>query len=143
MTEGAEMMGREVVVTESSGEGASLMALWEHADDVILIDAVRSGSTPGRIHRLNAHGERLPSDFFHYSTHAFSVAEAVEMARALGSLPNRLVVYGIEGQDFSAGIGLSDAVAGAVATVAGQIVAAIDGESAQGKGGGTCTSCLC
>jgi len=34
-----------------------------------------------------------------------------------------------DAQDFSAGIGLSDAVAGAVATVAGQIVAALDGES--------------
>jgi hydrogenase maturation protease len=40
-------------------------------------------------------------------THAFSVAEVVEMARTLGHLPQRLIVYGIEGKDFESGLGLS------------------------------------
>jgi hydrogenase maturation protease len=47
---------------------------------------------------------------FHYSTHRFGLAEAVETARALGLLPGSLRVFGIEGQDFGAGIGLSPAV---------------------------------
>jgi hydrogenase maturation protease len=47
---------------------------------------------------------------FHYSTHAFSVAEAVELARALGELPPKLVLYGIEGKNFDCGIGLSSEV---------------------------------
>ena len=51
--------------------------------------------------------EEIPRSFFHYSTHAFSVAEAIEMARALGQLPRRLVVYGIEGKNFESGISLS------------------------------------
>ena len=36
--------------------------------------------------------------------------EAVELARELDRLPRRLVVYGIEGESFEAGEGLSPAV---------------------------------
>jgi len=103
-----------IQVVEAYGEGASLMETWKPDDHVVLIDAVRSGSSPGRIHRLDARAQRIPSDFFSYSTHAFSVAEAIEMSRTLGMLPDRFVVYGIEGKNFSAGEELSTDVAGAV-----------------------------
>src|ERR1043166_9195305 len=83
-------------VIEESGEGASLMEVWRGADNVILADAVSSGASPGTIHRLDAGRERIPTSFFHYSTHAFSIAEAVELARALGRLPARTIIYGIE-----------------------------------------------
>lgn len=49
----------------------------------------------------------IPADSFHYSTHTVSVAEAVEMARVMGRLPDRLLIYGIEGADFGSGDGLS------------------------------------
>ncbi|MBI4327505.1 MAG: hydrogenase maturation protease [Chloroflexi bacterium] len=104
-------------VLEASGEGASLMEAWQGTDAVILIDAVQSGAEPGTIHRLDAHAQPLPGRFFHYSTHAFNVAEAVELARALGQLPPQLVVYGIEGGNFAAGTGLSPEVALAAAEV--------------------------
>lgn len=108
-------------VLEASGEGAGLMDAWAGRECVYLIDAVRAGGEPGRLHRLDAHEREIPSDFFHYSTHAFSLAEAVELARALGELPARLVIYGIEGCDFGTGEGLSPAVADGV----GRAVAAI------------------
>ena len=90
------------------------MDAWQDAQSVILVDAVQSGAAPGTIHRLDASSVPVPSRFFHYSTHAFSVAEAVELARALGQLPPRLILYGIEGRDFSSGEELSPEVAGAV-----------------------------
>lgn len=100
----------DVTIVEKSGEGADLMESWKNAQRVILIDAVASGSPPGTVHRFEAHTQTLPQDFFHYSTHAFSVAEAIELARALGELPPSLVVYGIEGKDFESGEGLSTEV---------------------------------
>ena len=103
-----------VTVREESGEGAALMDAWKDAAAVILVDAVQSGAAPGTIHRLDATRTPVPSRFFHYSTHAFSVAEAVELARALGQLPPRLILYGIEGRDFTAGERLSREVAAAV-----------------------------
>ena len=119
-----EMNIAGLTLVESAGEGAALMATWKGADAVILVDAVRSSGSPGLIHRLDAYDRNIPSDFFHYSTHAFSVAEAVELARALGELPSRFVIYGIEGVDFSAGTTLSPQVAHA----ADQVVRNVPGE---------------
>jgi len=93
-----------------SGEGASLLEHFQEADLILLVDAVKSDSPPGTVFYLDAGTSQIPGDFFNYSTHAFSVAEAVEMARVLNKLPRRLLIYGIEGADFSAGIGLTEAV---------------------------------
>jgi len=109
-----------VTILEESGEGAALIEAWQGATWVMLVDAVSSGAPPGTIHRLDAHAEPLPAGFFHYSTHAFSVAEAVELARSLGRLPPRVIVYGIEGENFNLGVELSPAVEAAVAAVVEQ-----------------------
>src|SRR5689334_15310144 len=114
-----------VQVREASGEGAALMEVWHGADIVILCDAVRSGAEPGTIHRLEAHRQVIPSGFFRYSTHAFSVAEAVELARTLDQLPPHLVLYGVEAADFTAGIGLSPLVVHAAQEVMRQVLAEI------------------
>jgi hydrogenase maturation protease len=100
----------DVEIISHSGEGGSLMALWESRHAVLLIDCVQSGSTPGRIHRFVAERQCVPSDFFHYSTHAFGVAEAIELSRILGTLPAHLVVFGIEGVQFDLAGVLSPAV---------------------------------
>jgi hydrogenase maturation protease len=88
---------------------------------VILIDAVSSGATPGTIHRLDAKAETIPAKFFNYSTHVFGVAEAIAMATALNQLPAELVVYGIEGKSFAAGVELSAEVACAIDEVVERI----------------------
>lgn len=112
-----------VVITEASGEGAALMELWKGAARVILIDAVQSGAAPGTIHRLDVNAQPLPATFFRYSTHAFGVAEAIEMARALGQLPPHFIVYGIEGKTYAAGIDLSSEVEQAMHAVVAQVQA--------------------
>jgi hydrogenase maturation protease len=96
-----------VRILEETGEGATLIEAWRGADLVILIDAVHSGANPGTVYRIDAHAEEIPRSLFHYSTHAFSIAEAVELARALGQLPPRLVIFGIEGKNYESGVGLS------------------------------------
>ncbi len=106
-----------VTVTKESGDGATLMESWEDAYAVILIDAVYSGTKPGTIHRFDAHVQQIPAQFFHYSTHAFGIAEAIELARTLGKLPSYLIVYGIEGKCFEAGMGLSAEVSNAAQEV--------------------------
>lgn len=115
------MVTNDIRVIEESGEGASLMEAWRDQDLVILIDAVQSGAAPGTIHRFDARAEEIPSRFFHYSTHAFSVAEAVELARTLGELPPQLIVYGIEGENFTSGEALSPPVAAATEEVARRV----------------------
>lgn len=114
--------GYALAVVEASGEGAGLLQIMERSPWVILVDAVSSGAEPGTIHRLDA-ATPLPKRLFRYSTHAFGVAEAVELARALGSLPARLVIFGVEGAEFGAGDGLSSAVEQAAERVAALILA--------------------
>jgi hydrogenase maturation protease len=103
-----------VAVLEHEGEPTALVDRWEGADAVWLVDAVSSGAAPGTVHRLDASEAPLPAALFRASSHLVSVAEAVELARALDRLPARVVVLGIEGTRFEAGEGLSAEVATAV-----------------------------
>jgi hydrogenase maturation protease len=113
-------------VEEQNGEGAALIEAWTRADRVILIDAVSSGAPPGTLHRFDATSRRLPKTPFRRSTHAFGVAEAVELARSLHRLPRRLIVYGIEGKRFGTGDGVSPDVANQVDQLVAQMTQEIE-----------------
>jgi hydrogenase maturation protease len=119
------LLPTSVTVLEASGEGAALIEAWQGATWLLLVDAVRSGSPVGTIHRLDARAAPLPAGFFHYSTHAFSVAEAIELARSLDQLPPHVIVYGIEGGNFDAGVELSAAAEQAVQAVVEQVAAEV------------------
>lgn len=107
-----------VKILEQSGEGGSILAAMEGQEAVFLVDAVNSGAAPGELHRLDAVAGPIPTSFFHYSSHDFAVAEALEMARILGHLPAVTVVYGVEGERFDYGIGLTGPVRERVREVA-------------------------
>jgi hydrogenase maturation protease len=108
----------EVEVLEREGEPTSLIEAWEGAEAVWLADAVSSGAEPGTVHRHDASEQALPATLFDTSTHHFGLAEAVEIARALGRLPRTTVVFGIEGASFDTGETLSLVVREAAARVA-------------------------
>jgi hydrogenase maturation protease len=110
-----------VQVLEREGEPTALMSAWEGAGAVWLVDAVSSGAQPGAVHRVDVSTEPLPAGLFRASTHHFGLADAVELARALGRLPAQTIVYGIEGARFTAGGELTAAAAAAVPDVAASI----------------------
>jgi hydrogenase maturation protease len=105
-------------VIEREGEPTSLIDSWDGAEAVWLVDAVSSGAEPGTVHRYDASDQELPAQLFTTSTHHFGLAEAVELARAVGRLPRRTVVFGIEGKSFETGEKLSPEVEAAAARVA-------------------------
>ncbi len=104
----------DVELLEREGEPTALIDAWEGATTLWLVDAVSSGAEPGTLHRLDASQRELPTELFRRSTHHVGVAEAVELARVLGRLPGRTVVFGIEGGSFEIGDELTPAVAAAV-----------------------------
>lgn len=108
-------------VVEWTGSPAGLVEAWAGRGLVIVVDAVAAGGAPGSVHRFDAVGRPLPAEAFRVSSHALGLPEAVELARATGRLPGRLVVYGIEGEDFGPGEGLTSAVELAVARTAARI----------------------
>jgi hydrogenase maturation protease len=75
------------------------------------------------VYRIDANAMPLPAELFSRSTHDFGVAAAIELARTLGQLPSRVIVFGVEGQDFLDGAGLSSPVEQAVIEVVKQVVA--------------------
>lgn len=102
--------GGEVHVVESEGDGASLLEAWEGTDHLLLVDAVVASGPPGSILRIDASEEKLSAHLFPSSSHSFGVAEAIEMARGLQTLPHTTILYGIVGESFEFGTGLSDRV---------------------------------
>lgn len=113
-------LGISDTVLEHDGEPASLMALWDGYDEVVLIDAVTAGRPPGSVIEIDATNSVLPAAMCH-STHALGPAEAVELARALGKLPSKITLLGIEGSGYSFGDGLSPPAEVAVAQVVARL----------------------
>jgi hydrogenase maturation protease len=107
----------------SLGETTELIDLWDGVDLAIVVDAVRAEPAhPGRIHRLTVFtppGERSRA------AHGLDLGDAVELARVLGRLPERLILYAVEAADVSLGVGLTPAVADAANRVADEIAAEI------------------
>lgn len=112
----AELLGLSDDVRTHDGEPASLIAGWEGRDNVVLIDAVTSGRPAGSIIELDVTDATVPAGMCH-STHALGPAEAIELARALGKLPRKITLIGIEGGQYSFGASMSAEVESAVVEV--------------------------
>jgi len=115
-------LGAGVDAVESDGAAASLMEVWRGRTNVFLFDAVKSGASPGTIHRLDPGAEAIRAGHFRCSTHDFGVAEAVELSRAFGDLPEKFFIYGIEGKVFDEGEGLSSESESAVQELAAELM---------------------
>ena len=111
-----------VEVVTSQLEPTRLLDAWDGAEAVLIVDAVSSSAEPGALHRFDATERPVPSAVFRSSTHAFSIGDTVELARAVGRLPERVLVYGIEAAGFVAGEEISPAVRAAVEPTAAAIV---------------------
>jgi hydrogenase maturation protease len=114
-----------VSVIELSGDVLALIEGWEGFQSVIVVDAVASITAPGRIHRRDLVRNPLSADLAPPSTHAFGLAETVELARSLGRLPPLVVAYLVEGAQFEAGAPLSPTVGTTVEEVAERILTEI------------------
>jgi hydrogenase maturation protease len=113
----------EIATYEHEGEALTLLDIWEGADAVVLVDAIRSGARPGTIHRVDATSAAIPLRLRgSSSTHAVGIGEAIELARALGRLPKAVLLIGVEGHRFEAGDRLSEEVEAMVGELADSVL---------------------
>jgi len=110
-----------IAVRICGGGAPDLMEAWSAADNVIVIDCVVTGAAPGTVQIWDA-SRPLPLQRSS-STHGIGLAEAVELARAIGCLPARLRIYGIEGKNFEVGGAVSAEVKEGVSKAVGKIAA--------------------
>ena len=107
-----------IEVREQPGEPIALLDDWPGPEAVVLVDAMSSGAVPGTIARFDASAEPLAETLrCCASTHAVSLAGALELAAALGRLPSRVIVYAVEGREFTFGEELSAPVRAALPQV--------------------------
>ncbi|MBF0269790.1 MAG: hydrogenase maturation protease [Alphaproteobacteria bacterium] len=111
-----------VEVLTHHGEGTGLMSLWRGRSLVVVIDAVSSGQDGGTLHVVNTRLEPIPAGWTLFSSHAFGLAEAVELSRDLDELPPALWIVGLEGKDFSHGQELSSEVAHALESAVTKVI---------------------
>lgn len=110
-----------VKAVESPGGTLDLLEIWANNDKVVAVDAVYSNAAPGTIYVWDTLAARLPYHAFRSSTHAFGLADAIELARALDRLPKSVTIYGIEAAQFFPGTPPSSPVLLAVNSVIEQI----------------------
>lgn len=111
----------DVALVEHDGEAARLIERLMGTAAAFLVDACSSVARAGTVQRFDVAQTPLPRGALGMSSHGLGLAEAIELARALGQLPRSCIVYAIEGQSFAVGAPLSPAVAAAVADVADRL----------------------
>jgi hydrogenase maturation protease len=92
-----------VSLIEHEGEPTALIDAWDGTGLAIVVDAVAGTGPPGSVWCFDATTSRVPSIVTGRSTHAFTLGEAIELARSLGRMPARLWLVGVEGGNFQAG----------------------------------------
>lgn len=113
-----DVSGIEVLAHE---DPTDLPLLWRGRRHVVVVDAVRSRTLPGTVLTVDAAAGTLPPSGRSAGTHDFGLATSIGLSRALGTLPDRLTVVGVEGAAFRPGDPLTTAVEAAI----GDAVAAV------------------
>ena len=116
--------GDAIEVRELPGDPTGLLEVWLGREAVVVVDAMGAGTRPGTILRLDASHDALPVRRRRgpSSTHAAGLNETIELARALGALPARVIVYAVEGRRFDAGAGLSGELEAILPTLAEHVL---------------------
>ncbi len=111
-------VGVEVIRLQTPAE--LLNHLTGDTDLLIIVDAMEKFSRAGAVHRLDS-TDKLSRTAAWRSTHTMTLPEIIGLADSLKILPAKILVYGIEGERFEQGLGLSESVEKACVTVASEI----------------------
>lgn len=102
----------QVSISLHDRPGPALLQMWRVTGLVILMDAVRSGVTPGTVHCFDA--ARLAERLQPLATPMSGVAGALQVAAARDALPGALHFFGIEADPENTALHVSDAVLAAL-----------------------------
>jgi len=111
----------QVQVVESEVAGLRLLELMRGFDKVIIVDALKSGRTPGDIVRYE--GKDFRGGHRYASAHSIGLTSVLELGEELGyEMPVEVVAFAVEAEDVETfGERLSPPVAAACDTVLGLI----------------------
>jgi hydrogenase maturation protease len=95
----------DVEIRELDGvDPGELLGAWRGAR-LAVVDATRLGGSPGAVRHLETACAFASGTPAASSSHGSGLADGIEVGRALGQLPDQLIVIVIEGADFGHGEG--------------------------------------
>lgn len=105
----ANILGLETKLDVHSvrGDLSSVLNQLEGVDHLIVVDAVEGKNKAGKWIKLQYGIDPIPTEWSQSSTHGLGLAEALEMAKIFGSLPKKVTIYGVYGENFFPGEGLA------------------------------------
>lgn len=106
--------GEWVSVYECGTLGLQILDYLDGSDCAVIVDAVRSGKSPGVVSRFLIDQSKLEDTEELQSMHQVGVLATLSLGRGMVRLPDRIVVVGVEPKDVSLGLDLSDEVKGSV-----------------------------
>jgi len=101
----------EVELLDGGTQGLALLGRLAGRRALVVLDAVALAAEPGTVHTLR---EWKKAGVRAGTAHESNVGELLQAAILLGDCPDRVAVIGIEPASLATGIGLSEAVAGAI-----------------------------
>ena len=99
----------DVEALDAGEAGLALVGLLADCDLAIVVDATRMGAPPGTVRRFGMDALRTGETELAEGVHA-RAGTALRMAKALGQLPSRVDLVGIEPESMGWGVGLSAVV---------------------------------
>lgn len=110
---------QHLIIESHDRPGMRLIELMSGASAVFIIDAVKSNSEAGTIHRFK--NNEIFAAETRFSTHDIGVSQALQLGSALNLLPDNIIVYGIEIDTSESGTILSHKVEHAIELVVVQL----------------------
>ena len=88
---------QNVSIEDGGVLGINLLGIISEADELIVVDAIRNGGTPGTLYRLE--GDDIPKRILaKNSLHQVDLLEALTLCQALDKVPETVIV-GVEPED--------------------------------------------
>ena len=120
LSEIPEMKGIELI--NGATDALGLIDHFEDAEHVILVDAAQMGETPGTVKIFSKDEVKLKIKMDHLTVHGISLAETLDIAKAIDKLPDKITIIGIEPKNIGISEKLSDVVAESIPDVISHII---------------------
>ncbi len=105
--------------------GLALLARVSEADDLLIVDAIRTEAPAGTFVRLDGDDDVGPAVRERLSVHQVGVADLLDSLRLLGSYPRRVVLLGLVPATLELAYGCSPAVAAGLPELVDRVAAEV------------------
>ena len=112
----------EIELIDGATDALGLIDHFENTDHIILIDAAQMGEKPGTVKIFTKDEVKLKIKMDHLTVHGISLAETFNIAKAVGKLPEKVTIIGIEPKNMGISKKLSDTATQSIPTIISHII---------------------